>query len=388
MSNESVLAELRSNYQNRDPLKARVVVESVAGSSAELQWEVVNLLATFAPGFSVPLFGALLDLQLRELAIPRQAIAQHVAVKLMEEPALIGSLTRDAQIHAVTALGDTGDMQALKPLRRLLVTEPVSANVRFTVYEALSKLPALGGGYMLAAGLQDEDELVRIAAARAIERNINATLAQGIINLVQEPPPLPHRIVAAVARAGALDTIKALLGDDAFAQHLGSYLQQHQDPEFLARLSPLLFNARRQTLLAQVGAALSTTDDGHLPLIYAVDDSQVVLKMFASTLARLGCRAKTFINPFEAIEWIDKTPPDLLFTDLNMPEIDGIELASTLRSTPHLPDFPIIMVTTQSYGEDIEQAMLVGVDSFIQKPFDAQDLADVINQFTDFDVSA
>ncbi len=242
------------------------------------------------------------------------------------------------------------------------------------------------GGYMLAAGLEDDDALVRVAAARAIEKNLSPALAAGIINMMAEPEPLPSRIVEAVARAGALDSIEALLADDAFARLLGEYLERVNEAEFMAKLSPILFKTGRQSLLAQVGAALSESDDSHLPLIYAVDDSKTVLRMFQAALGQLSCRIKLFENPFEAIEWVDQSPPDLLFTDLNMPEIDGIELTSTLRSNPNHTDFPIVMVTTQSYGEDIERALNSGVDSFIQKPFTAEALAEAINELTEFTV--
>jgi CheY-like chemotaxis protein len=384
---DDLLQELEANYANRDPLKARIVVESCAGHSAPEQQAVVDLIMSFESAFSVPLFGCMLDLQLRDLALPRLTIARYVAEKLMQDPAMINALSRDAQIHVITALGEMNDEQALKPLRILLVSAPVSPNVRFTIYEALSKLPMTAGGYMLAAGLQDDDDLVRVAAARAIERNLSPSLAQGVINLLSEPAPLPEQIVAAVSRAGAFKTLEALLADDGFAGLLGKYLKTHNEAEFLAQLSPILYNTGRQALLAQVGAALSQTDDSHLPLIYVVDDSKVVLKMFEASLIPMGCRVKSFDNPFEAIEWVEKSAPDLLFTDLNMPEISGIELASTLRSNGGVPDFPIVMVTTQGFGDDIEQALLAGVDTFIQKPFTSEELADAINQLTDFDVA-
>jgi CheY-like chemotaxis protein len=73
-----------------------------------------------------------------------------------------------------------------------------------------------------------------------------------------------------------------------------------------------------------------------------------------------------------------------MFTDLNMPEIDGIELTSTLRSNSSVDDFPIVMVTTQSMGKDIERAFNAGVDSFIEKPFTQDQLAEAISDLTNF----
>jgi CheY-like chemotaxis protein len=386
LAEQEFLDELRSNLASGDALKGKLVAAHLGGQSAELQRSILGLLAAHPGAVAVAILGRILDLPIGALAISRTEIARVAAQQLIELPGAIEQLSDDAAIHAVTVLGETRDSRALKPLRRLLISEPPLANLRFTVYEALSKLPLKSGGYILAAGLADRDESVRVAAARAIEKNLSESLLQGISNMLDDPAPVPSRIVEAFSTAGCMRVLERMLRDNRFALLFGDYLDRHPDPHFLERIEPLLADAGRDALADLVRRSLAALARKSGPLIFAVDDSNTVLRMYRAALGATNCELKTFENPFEAIEWAEKTPPDLVFTDLNMPELDGIGLASTLRSNPALPDFPIVMVSTQSYGADLERALNSGVDSFIQKPFRADTLVDAINELTDHNV--
>ncbi len=383
---EHILAEIKANLAEGDLVKARLVVASLAGQREELQQAVIEELTKADSAIAIPVLGNMLDLRIGDLSVSRLDIAATTALKVLEDWKPFADLSVDAQIHVSTALGDTHDARALRPLRQLLNAAPDSANLRFTVYEALSKIHMRASGYMLAAGLEDRDASVRVAAARAIEKNLDDNLKDGLLNMMRNPAPTPEHIVSAIAQAGAMGTLEAMLSNDTFARLLGIYLEKTPDHDLMEKLSPILNRSERRNLAAMVDTFLAATETLERPLIYAVDDSPMILRMYRAALSAPHCTVKTFENPFEALEWVDKEKPDLLFTDLNMPEIDGIELASTLRSGDHADDFPIVMVTTQSYGDDIERAMHSGVDSFVQKPFKSEDLVDVINELTDYSI--
>lgn len=384
VTEDEFLTELRQGLKSGDLRKVQLVIIHLGGQSKDLQQAVISELEQQPPSVSIPMLGVMLDLRIGDLAISRTDIAKITAARVMEAPEQLKALSSDACIQVVTALGQSGDTRALRCLRQLLVSEPPSANLRFTAYEALGLLPLLGGGYMLAAGLEDPDASVRIAAARAIEKNHDDNLCEGIRNLVSAEDDTARKIVAALSQAGALTVIETLLADDPFTRLLLDYLEETPDPELLSSLRPALERSNRRSLLALVDRFLDASQSDHHPTIYAVDDSPTVLRMYRAALGATGCNLRTFDNPFEAIEHIAVEPPDLLFTDLNMPEIDGIELASTLRSNPRIPDFPIVMVTTQGEGLDIETARYAGVDGFIQKPFTAGQLVDAVNAMTEY----
>ena len=65
---------------------------------------------------------------------------------------------------------------------------------------------------------------------------------------------------------------------------------------------------------------------------------------------------------------------DLLMTDWNMPNMNGLELTEAVRNEPKLKNIPILMVTTRNMKEDIVSAIKIGVNGYIVKPFDAKTL--------------
>jgi CheY-like chemotaxis protein len=79
--------------------------------------------------------------------------------------------------------------------------------------------------------------------------------------------------------------------------------------------------------------------------------------------------------PAQAIEAILAEPPSAVLTDLNMPEITGIELIRQLRERYPRNELPIIMVTTQQSAEDDREALDAGADAVIRKPFTPDDLS-------------
>jgi two-component system chemotaxis response regulator CheY len=71
---------------------------------------------------------------------------------------------------------------------------------------------------------------------------------------------------------------------------------------------------------------------------------------------------------------------DLLMTDWNMPNMNGLDLVQSIRSDEKLKKIPILMVTTRNMKEDIVSAIKAGVDGYIVKPFDAKTLNDKISE--------
>ena len=75
---------------------------------------------------------------------------------------------------------------------------------------------------------------------------------------------------------------------------------------------------------------------------------------------------------------VKSDPPDFIFTDLNMPHINGIELIREVRRQFDKATLPIVMVTTQNETQDNEAAVEAGVNAILHKPFTAEDLGKVL----------
>ncbi|HWR58012.1 MAG TPA: response regulator, partial [Thermodesulfovibrionales bacterium] len=71
---------------------------------------------------------------------------------------------------------------------------------------------------------------------------------------------------------------------------------------------------------------------------------------------------------------------DLIVTDINMPDINGLELISFLKSNPNYKHIPLIIVTTERSEEDRERGMALGANAYVTKPFNSDELQEVISK--------
>ena len=108
--------------------------------------------------------------------------------------------------------------------------------------------------------------------------------------------------------------------------------------------------------------------------ILIVDDQPELAGMMADLLGDAGYEARTAANGREALADVQSDPPDLLLLDVQMPELDGFELASMLKSDPATATIPIIMVS----AHEGRGARLIGLESgaedYLSKPVDPAEL--------------
>lgn len=79
-------------------------------------------------------------------------------------------------------------------------------------------------------------------------------------------------------------------------------------------------------------------------------------------------------NGLEGLALIERTHPDLILTDISMPDCDGFQLADAVKARPHLAAIPIIFVTAFAQRVDVEEGALHGAIGYLLKPFSAADL--------------
>jgi len=103
--------------------------------------------------------------------------------------------------------------------------------------------------------------------------------------------------------------------------------------------------------------------------IVVVEDSEITLFKLKSILVRLGYTVTTHTNPVLALEWLEKpgNKPDVIMTDVMMPEMDGIEFVRKVRSIPATAKTPIIMLTGQTDIEMKIAGLQAGADDYISK---------------------
>lgn len=102
--------------------------------------------------------------------------------------------------------------------------------------------------------------------------------------------------------------------------------------------------------------------------VLAVDDIPMNLLLISKILTRLNINVKTAANGREALDMIEKERPSLVLLDLMMPEIDGYEVLTRLRSNPETEDLRIIILSALNSNEDIVKGFNLGANDFITKP--------------------
>ncbi len=109
--------------------------------------------------------------------------------------------------------------------------------------------------------------------------------------------------------------------------------------------------------------------------ILVVDDEIVLNKIITTRLRKLGYNSFSVNSGEKALEFVEETPPDLIILDLLMPGMDGYEVAQAIRANPRVSHIPIIMLTAKVSQETKIKALKLGIDDYMTKPYDAEELA-------------
>ncbi|HEX4312202.1 MAG TPA: response regulator [Acidobacteriaceae bacterium] len=114
--------------------------------------------------------------------------------------------------------------------------------------------------------------------------------------------------------------------------------------------------------------------------VLAVDDSASVRQMVSFTLRNAGYGVSEAIHGKQGLEKARDQKFDLVITDLNMPEMDGIQMIEGMRRLPGYSFTPILMLTTESQPEKKDAGRKAGATGWIVKPFQAEQLTAVVQK--------
>jgi chemosensory pili system protein ChpA (sensor histidine kinase/response regulator) len=109
-----------------------------------------------------------------------------------------------------------------------------------------------------------------------------------------------------------------------------------------------------------------------------VDDSITVRRVTQRLLERHGMRVLTAKDGIDALEILQEHVPDVILLDIEMPRMDGYELATQVRSDARLMDIPIVMITSRVSDKHRARAIEIGVNDYLGKPYQENQLLDAI----------
>lgn len=115
--------------------------------------------------------------------------------------------------------------------------------------------------------------------------------------------------------------------------------------------------------------------------ILVVDDSTAMRSLLAATIETLGSvKIVQAANGFEALRILPREQIDLILTDINMPDINGLELLSFVRKNPLYRELPVIIISTEGSRTDIERGLSLGANEYLVKPFIPQTLLELVQR--------
>ena len=113
--------------------------------------------------------------------------------------------------------------------------------------------------------------------------------------------------------------------------------------------------------------------------VLVVEDSATMRSLIASTLEQVGVPLKIAeaSSGFEALRLLPRESYDLIVTDINMPDINGLELVSFVKGNQAYRSIPLIIISTESSDRDREKGLSLGADAYLVKPFEPDDLLQI-----------
>ena len=112
--------------------------------------------------------------------------------------------------------------------------------------------------------------------------------------------------------------------------------------------------------------------------VLIVEDSKAIRSMIRVSLEEAGFFAVEAGNGFEALKTLPTRRFDLIITDINMPDINGLELIGFVKSNPEYKEIPLVIVSTEKSDEDKKRGLALGASGYVVKPFTKKDLMSMV----------
>ena len=116
--------------------------------------------------------------------------------------------------------------------------------------------------------------------------------------------------------------------------------------------------------------------------VLIVDDSAAIRKILQRMLGQAGFALGNILEASDGIEALEKVKTEmvnLVLTDVNMPNMDGIELLSALKAKPAFKSIPVVMITTEGGEAKVMEAVQLGAAGYVRKPFTADQIKEKLS---------
>ena len=114
--------------------------------------------------------------------------------------------------------------------------------------------------------------------------------------------------------------------------------------------------------------------------VLVVDDDDVIRQLITVNLELEGFDVTTAVDGQDCLDKVKAARPDVITLDIMMPRLDGWEAASRLRADPETADVKVVLLSARAQEADLARGSRIGVDAYLTKPFDPDELIDVVRR--------
>lgn len=116
--------------------------------------------------------------------------------------------------------------------------------------------------------------------------------------------------------------------------------------------------------------------------VLIVEDSRATRELLAAALGELdGVEVHLAVSGFEALKVLPRHRFALIITDINMPDINGLELINFVKKNPHYKETPLFVVTTEGRPQDRDRGLQLGASEYVVKPFEPADISALVRRY-------
>ena len=114
--------------------------------------------------------------------------------------------------------------------------------------------------------------------------------------------------------------------------------------------------------------------------VLVVDDDDVIRQLITVNLELEGFEVATAVDGQDCLDRVKDVRPDVITLDVMMPRLDGWEAASRLRADPATAGIKVVLLSARAQEADLERGSRIGVDAYLTKPFDPDELIEVVRR--------
>jgi chemosensory pili system protein ChpA (sensor histidine kinase/response regulator) len=277
------------------------------------------------------------------------------------EVILGGKAKVSAQRHAFVILAKSGQQRAAVQVDDILGNREIVVK---SIGPQLARIPGIAGATVLGSG--------------------QVVLIMNPVQLVfREATTITIEQQTTVARTGAPLWVANEAANEASnkAGDQSSTMTMDADTEQVVPSGMSLADAIAATEVAEAGFVIDHPIRAN-PLVMVVDDSLTVRKITSRMLIRENFEVATAKDGVDGLQQLHDIEPDIILLDIEMPRMDGFEFARNVRADPKTRHIPIIMITSRTADKHRNHAMELGVNEYMGKPYQEEQLLVMIRQYT------